>query len=250
MASCRACDEPLVLYVADREDEGGDVGTVDVPDDIELSCRCHYHWQCLMDNASLIVSNFCCPSCSQDISSAAASAASSHSPGTPAILVRYTNEGGTQDGLDILSSVTEEAYLESHPEAAPARAFHVMCAGGDVDGLVELVYRSGDQVSDLGGMVRYQDPLSGMKSGLHLAVENRQEGVAWLLLWLSSSLPSSVFPSVARQSVESMGLGRLEVDTTTDIRSLLDGEGRTASTLSAQLGRPQMRLADLGLLAL
>lgn len=203
-----------------------------------------------MDNASSIISNPCCPSCGQDISSAAASAASSPSSETPAILVRYTNEGGTQDGLDILSSMTEEAYLESHPETAPARAFHVMCAEGDIDGLVELVYHSGDQVPDLGGMIRYQDPLSGMKSGLHLAVENRQEGVAWLLLWLSSSLPSDVFPLEARQSVESMGLGRLVVDTTTDVRSLLDSEGRTASALAAQLGSPQLRLADSGLLAL
>ncbi|OAA72773.1 hypothetical protein LEL_08557 [Akanthomyces lecanii RCEF 1005] len=250
MASCRTCNEPLVLHVADSDDEGEDVGTVDVPDDIELSCRCHYHWQCLMDNASSIISNPRCPSCGQDISSAAASAASSHSSETPAILVRYTNEGGTQDGLDILSSMTEEAYLESHPEAAPARAFHVMCAEGDIDGLVELVYHSGDQVPDVGGMIRYQDPLSGMKSGLHLAVENRQERVAWLLLWLSSSLPSDVFPLEARQSVESMGLGRFDVDTTTDVRSLLDSEGRTPSALAAQLGSPQLRLVDSGLLAL
>lgn len=33
-----------MLHVADSDDEGEDVGTVDVPDDIELSCRCHYHW--------------------------------------------------------------------------------------------------------------------------------------------------------------------------------------------------------------
>ncbi len=202
-----------------------------------------------MDNASSVISDFRCPSCGQGISSAAASAASSsRSPNSSAVLVRYTNEGGMQDGLDILSSLNEEAYLEAHPEAAPARAFHVMCAEGDLNGLIELLCHSGDQVPDLGGMVRYQDPLSGMKSGLHLAVETRQEGVAWLLLWLSSSLPSDVFPLEARQSVESIGLGRLEVDTTTDIRSLLDNEGRTASTLSAQLGSPHLRLADSGLL--
>lgn len=203
-----------------------------------------------MDNASSIISHFRCPSCGKDISRAVASSASSHSPSIPAVLVRYTNEGGVQDGLDILSSMAEEVYLESHPEAAPARAFHVMCAEGDIDGLVELVHQPGDQVPDLGGMIRYQDPLSGMKSGLHLAIENRQEDVAWLLLWLSSSLPSNVFPLEARQSVESLGLGRLEVNTTTDIRGLLDSEGRSAFTLSAQLGNPQLRLADLGLLDL
>lgn len=203
-----------------------------------------------MDNASSIISHFRCPSCGQDISRAVASSASSHSPSTPAVLARYTNEGGVQDGLDILSFMIEEAYLKSHPEAAPARAFHEMCAEGDIDGLVALVYHSGDQVPDLGGMIRYQDPLSGMKSGLHLAIGNRQEDVAWLLLWLSSSLSSDVFPLETRQGVESLGLGRLEVNTTTDIRGLLDSDGRSASALSAQLGSPQLRLADLGLLDL
>ncbi|KAM3559293.1 hypothetical protein MY1884_003543 [Beauveria asiatica] len=144
----------------------------------------------------------------------------------------------------------EEAYLEAHPEAAPARAFHVMCAEGDVDGLVELLYHSDDQVPDIGSLIRYQDPLSEMKSGLHLAVENRQEGVVWLLLWLSSSLPSDVFPLEARQSVESVGLGRLEVGNHTDIRGLLDSNGRTAAVLSVQLGGPHLKLADSGLLAL
>ncbi len=119
-----------------------------------------------------------------------------------------------------------------------------------MDTLFSPTHNAELHVPDVGGMIRYQDPLSGMKSGLHLAVENRQERVAWLLLWLSSSLPSDVFPLEARQSVESMGLGRFDVDTTTDVRSLLDSEGRTPSALAAQLGSPQLRLVDSGLLAL
>lgn len=203
-----------------------------------------------MDNASTVISSFQCPSCGEDISSSAVSAASSRANDIPAILVRYTNEGGTQDGLDIAASVREEAYLEAHPEAAPARAFHVMCASGDVDGLVELLYYSSDQVPDLGAMIRYQDPLYGMKSGLHLAVENRQEEVAWLLLWVSSLLASDMFPPGARQSAESIGLGRLCVDSSTDIRGLLDGEGRSAAALSVQLGGPSLHLVDMGVLAM
>lgn len=194
-----------------------------------------------MENASAVISNTNCPSCNKNISS-------SSTPGGPAILVRYMNEGGLQDGLDILPSIREEAYLEANPDAAPARAFHVMCSEGDLDGLVELLYHAGDQVPDLGAMIRYQDPLSSMKSGLHLAVENRQEGVAWLLLWLSSTVSTDVFPVEAKQKVESIGLGRLEVDSSTDIRGLLDSRGRTAAALSAELGSPYLRLADLGLL--
>ncbi|KAM3507659.1 hypothetical protein MY11210_007056 [Beauveria gryllotalpidicola] len=248
MASCKACDEPLVLHVAASEDDGEDAGTIDIPDDVRLPCRCHYHWQCLMDSASSVISSFQCPSCGKNISSSAASAtSSSRANDSHAILVRYINEGGMQDCLDISPSMREEAYLEAHPEAAPARAFHVMCAEGDLDGLVELLYHSRGQVPDIGSLIRYRDPLSEMKSGLHLAVENRQEGVAWLLLWLSSSLPSDVFPLEARQSVESVGLGRLEVGSHTDIRGLLDSKGRTAAVLSAQLGSPHLRLADSGL---
>ena len=201
-----------------------------------------------MDYASSVMSNFQCPSCGENISNSAPG--SSCAAGGPAILVRYTNEGGKQEGLDISSSVEEEAYLEAHPEAAPARAFHLMCAGGDLDGLVELLYQSGDQIPDLGSMIRYQDPLSGLKSGLHLAVENRHEGVAWLLLWLSSSLPSNVFPVEARQGVESIGLGRLNVSSDADVRSLMDGEGRTAAALSAELGSPFLSIADSGFLSM
>ncbi|KAJ3493081.1 hypothetical protein NLG97_g4965 [Lecanicillium saksenae] len=243
MAACKECDEPLVLHMADSDDEGEDAGTIDIPDDIELSCHCHYHWQCFMENASSVMSSLNCPSCDKSISN-------SDTPSGLAVLVRYMNEGGLQEGLDILPSMKEEAYLEAHPEAAPARALHVMCAEGDLDGLVELLYHSGDQVPDLGAMIRYQDPLSGMQSALHLAVENRQEGVAWLLLWLSSTLSSDIFPVEARQRVESIGLGRLEVDAAMDIRGVLDSEGRTAAALSAQLGSPYLRVAEAGFLTI
>lgn len=204
-----------------------------------------------MDEASSVISTLQCPSCEKSLSGFVTSSASSSAvPHSSSILVRYTNEGGIQDGLDIVPPMKEEAYLEDHPEAAPARAFHVMCTEGDIDGLVELLYHAGDQVPDIGALIRYQDPLSGMKSGLHSAVENRQEAVAWLLLWLSSSLHVDVFPAEARQSVESMGLRRLDVDSTTDIRALLDSGGRTAADLSAQLGSPFLHVAEAGLLAL
>lgn len=159
-----------MLHMADSDDERGDVVTIDIPDDIELSCHCHYHWQCLMDNASSVPSSFRCPTCEGDISTLASlTAGSSRAGDIHTILVRYTNEGGIQDRLDISLSMREEVYLEAHPDAAPARAFHLMCAEGDLEGLVELLYHAGDQVPDLGSVIRYQDPLSDMKSGLHLA---------------------------------------------------------------------------------
>lgn len=39
MATCKACEEPLFLSVEDDE-----VGDEQVPDDLALSCGCHFHW--------------------------------------------------------------------------------------------------------------------------------------------------------------------------------------------------------------
>ena len=71
-----------------------------------------------------------------------------------------------------------------------------------------------------------------MRSGLHLAVANRQEEAVWLLLWLSSTMPSESFPPPARQVAESMGLGRLSVQPDADIRALKDAQGRTAESVA------------------
>ncbi|KMQ82093.1 ring finger-like protein, partial [Lasius niger] len=116
----------------------------------------------------------------------------------------------------------------------PARALHVMCSEGDVAGIVELLRHVHDQVSDVRALVRYQDPLAEMKSGLHLAVENGHEDIVWLLLWLSSTLPTEAFPLPGRQAVESLGLGRLSLQPDDDIRGLLDGRGRTAEGIAQQ----------------
>lgn len=94
-------------------------------------------------------------------------------------------------------------------------------------GIVELLHDVGDEVDDLGALIRYQDPLSNMTSGLHLAIEHGHEEVFWLLLWLSSGTPEHDFPDEARRIVERMAISRLQVTQDTDIRSLRDANGRT-----------------------
>ena len=42
MFACEICDEPLVLRI-DDEEENEAIDNV-VPDDLELSCGCHFHW--------------------------------------------------------------------------------------------------------------------------------------------------------------------------------------------------------------
>lgn len=40
-AACKVCDEPLVLVV-EAEEEGEE--TLSYPDDLELQCKCRFHW--------------------------------------------------------------------------------------------------------------------------------------------------------------------------------------------------------------
>ncbi|KAL5585079.1 hypothetical protein FOVSG1_014468 [Fusarium oxysporum f. sp. vasinfectum] len=236
MALCKVCEETLVLRLdpeEDVDDEAGAAGpsTSDssVPDDLELPCGCHFHWQCLLDQSSDVALSLKCPSCTAylPVNEGGPSVTNtflSTPPGT-AILTRYTNEGGIQENLDILPSITEEAYLESNPEARPARALLVMCAEGDVGGVVELLRDASDSIEDLTAFVTYQDPLGDMKNGLHLAIENSQEESLWLLLWLCSTIPESAFPEYARSVAEATGVGRLSVNRERDIRGLRDNQG-------------------------
>lgn len=39
MSACKECEEPLFLSVEDEE-----IGNEKVPDDLALSCGCHFHW--------------------------------------------------------------------------------------------------------------------------------------------------------------------------------------------------------------
>ncbi|POR38753.1 Uncharacterized protein TPAR_01039, partial [Tolypocladium paradoxum] len=239
MSQCKACDEPLVLHVYDAE-----------PDDVELRCGCHFHWECLMDEASSVARSLKCPSCESHLPVDAAGPSTTNpvlqAPSSAPILARYSNEGGVQENLDILPFITEEAYVQNNPGVRPARALHVMCSEGDVAGIVELLRHVHDEVSDIGSLVRYQDPLAEMKSGLHLAVEGRQEDAVWLLLWLSSTMPTESFPPPARQVAETLGLGRLSLQPDGDIRALQDGHGRTAEDLAQENQAAWSTLLDAG----
>lgn len=113
-----------------------------------------------------------------------------------------------------------------------------MAAEGDVHGAVELLHSVSDEgeAESLPSLVRYQDPLEGMRSALHVAVGKSQEGMVWLLLWLSSSLPEGSFPDESRALAEAIGLGRLPVgNKDEDIRSLVDEKGQTAEMLSGSV---------------
>ncbi|KAI1183002.1 hypothetical protein F5B17DRAFT_156285 [Nemania serpens] len=250
---CRICEDPLVVEVDDEDGENANPPTV--PDDLELPCACHFHWQCLLDQSADVVTSLKCPSCQSSLAenNAGSSATTSSLPSTSgvSILTRYTNEGGVQEGLDILPAITEEAYLEANPHARPARAFHVMCSEGDVDGIVDLL-RDIDQDEEPAlspaQLIRYQDPLAGMKSGLHLAIEQGREEVVWLLLWIASPLRTDAFPGPLREIAEAMGLQRPDTPPFDDIRAIKDDRGRAAEAIAAERGEPWIALLQANVL--
>ncbi|KAI1408455.1 hypothetical protein F5Y13DRAFT_172494 [Hypoxylon sp. FL1857] len=254
MAVCKACEQPLVIEVDD--DNGSDEPQY-VPDDLEVSCGCHFHWECLLDQAAELAISLKCPSCDAGLATNVAGPSATNpflqsAPGA-SILTRYTNEGGIQENYDILPAITEEAYLGANPEARPARAYHVMCSEGDVDGIVQLLrdaeQAAGDEPAmNAAQLIRYQDPLADSKTGLHLAVEKGQEEVVWLLLWIASTLPTSAFPEAAVQAAQAMGIQRPSTLASDDIRALTDNQGRTAEAVAAQVGGLWTNILESGAL--
>ena len=124
-----------------------------------------------------------------------------------------------------------------------------MCAEGDVTGIVDLLTAANVDIPDMGSLILYQDPLSSMKSGLHLAVEHKQEDVAWLLLWIASTLPSTSFPHTARQTAESIGLARSAVAPDEDIRNLQDAQNQTAGEVAERIQGPWSALLAANILS-
>ncbi|KAI0540475.1 hypothetical protein GGR58DRAFT_131245 [Xylaria digitata] len=254
-STCKICEDPLVVEVEDED--GEDAGPQTVPDDLELSCGCHFHWQCLLDQSSGVAISLKCPSCQSPLAenSAGPSVANSFLQTTSgvSILTRYINEGGIQDELDILPAITEEAYLEANPQARPARAFHLMCSEGDVDGIVDLLrdidQENGDEPAlSPAQLIRYQDPLTNMKSGLHLAIEQGREEVVWLLLWIASPLRTDAFPGPLREIAQAMGLQRPVTPPSDDIRALKDDRGRAAEAIAAEREGPWVTLLQSNVL--
>ncbi|KAK3395265.1 hypothetical protein B0H63DRAFT_408672 [Podospora didyma] len=239
-SACKACNEPLILKVSAEESETGEETAV--PDDLALSCGCHFHWQCLLDQAAEVTVSLQCPSCG-------ATLASSAQGGAP-ISTRYINEGGVQEGLDILPALTEEAYLSTNPKARPARALHVMVAEGDVAGIVALL-ADVDSNPEAGvtsmELLPWTDPLNGGRSALHVAIEAQQQEVFWLLLWLGSKAPVQLFPVTVVEASEEMELKRNVSAIVTDVRTVKDESGRKPSRACYQQGEPWVSYVEGGL---
>ena len=232
--TCAACEEALLLTIEpDSDDEvyangKAQQGAESVPDDVELSCGCHFHWECFLDAYTITE----CPSCSKNISSMS-------SGGQQQVLCIVRNEGGVQTGYDILPTATEEAYLRAYPEERKAHAFLEFCREGDVDAIVHMIKDEEDdaeQDEDQVDLLRYCGTFEGIEgSGLHVAIRYNRFEVAWLMLILGSSLEWSAFPPEVLKALDGI-LSKEDRRASPDIRSLKDGEGRTPAALARDVG--------------
>ena len=209
-----------------------------VDDDVHLCCDCHFHWQCLLDESYELTS---CPNCKQNVISADPN-------GNQQLLCDLKNEGGLQEGLDILPILTEESYLRAYPEERKSRAFLEFCAEGDMEAIMDLLNNEDDINEQEEGLpafnpttthkdiLRYQDQLGSMSSALHVAVQNQKVEVAWLLLLLASNVSESAFPNEVMSTAREMGVVRSDQTGKIDICDLKDAEGMTAYDRAKALG--------------
>ncbi|PSN61457.1 hypothetical protein BS50DRAFT_680882 [Corynespora cassiicola Philippines] len=251
MAACVACKSPLVVEIEPDEDEdvqmGGSsskapvAGPETVPDDVHLNCGCHFHWDCLLEAYQVTE----CPSCGKNIATS--------TPTGQQVLCSLNNEGGLQENLDILPLLVEESYLRAYPEERKCRAFLEFCREGDVKAIIDMLQNEevdeddddddemdeGEQSGRTIGadeMLRYQDPIGDMQSGLHAAVHAQSRETAWLLLLLASNLDLTEFPAEVFQEAEALGIMRGITEDKTDIRSMKDGNGKTAEDIAKEVG--------------
>jgi hypothetical protein len=85
----------------------------------------------------------------------------------------------------------------------------------------------------------YSGTFEGIEgSGLHVAIRYGREDVAWLLLALASQLEWSKFPPPVLQAMESLGLSRDDRVAGTEIRSIIDSDGRSPKQLAEEVGGP------------
>ncbi|KAH7118731.1 hypothetical protein B0J11DRAFT_508834 [Dendryphion nanum] len=252
MATCVDCKDPLVIEIEPDEEEEQPIASSSgkapaaasetVPDDVHLNCGCHFHWQCLLEAYQITQ----CPNCSQNIASTSAT-------GQQQVLCDLNNEGGLQTNLDILPLLAEESYLKAYPEERKCRAFLEFCREGDFKAICGMLDDDEDSDEEMGDvedetgstrpkitastLLRYQDPMGDMQSGLHAAVQAQSREVAWLLLLLASNLDLLSFPAEVFQEAEVFGIMRGESgEDEVDIRSLKDAEGKSAEDLAKEIG--------------
>ena len=166
--------------------------------------------------------------------------------------------------------LAEESYLKAYPEERKCRAFLEFCREGDFRAICAMLNddeedEDDDEDEDMADsgdasgvaqrkittstLLRYQDPIGDMQSGLHAAVQAQSREVAWLLLLLASKVELIRFPAEVFQEAEALGVMRSDDSyTDVDIRSLKDADGRSPEDLAREVGGVWSDFVGKGLL--
>ena len=125
-----------------------------------------------------------------------------------------------------------------------------MCAEGDVSGIVELLQSVAEEEDEESmsreEILRFQDPLDSMHTGLHVGILRSQQEVVWLLLWLASGVSTSAFPEEVSQAAHAMGADRETAAGGVDIRGLRNEQGQTGEDLARTMGDVWRLLVERG----
>ena len=229
---CASCSESLLIEVEpDSEVEESKVSEHinSVPDDVELGCGCHFHWECLLESYTITE----CPNCSKDV-------AFQSSNGETQVLCTVKNEGGTKEKYDILPSAKEEAYLRTFPEERTGYAFLSFCRDGDIDAIVHLLRDAeeddAEEEDEKVDLLRYTGSFEGIDgTGLHVAIRNQQLNVAWLILVLGSDLAWEKVPKEIMQGMLTYDLSQEDRKGEPDIRTIKDSEGRSPVNIAQEM---------------
>jgi len=128
-----------------------------------------------------------------------------------------------------------------------------VCAEGDVSGIVELLQNIADEEDEESmsreEILRFQDPLDYMHTGLHVGILRSQQEVVWLLLWLASDLSTPAFPEEVSQAAQLMGADRETATGGVDIRGLRDEQGQTGEDVARTMGDVWVPLVEGGILS-
>lgn len=224
-------------------------------------CKTHRkRRQCLLRQAPHICTTLTCPHCKARLTTPADPP---YEPNTiiPAatglkMMVRYSSgDDGTPEDVDMLPLLTEEAMVIMYPHTARAHTLHDYCALGDTVGISKCLMEA-EALSSVGRsmtpaeLLVWCDPLRHGRTCLHAAVQHQRYDVAWLLLYVASTLPIAYFSPAILHAVRNLGISRRpEVDAAADIRSIVDINGDTPEMLALQIGGVWDQDLELGVLA-
>ncbi len=164
---CAICHEQLLI--ADNDNDP--LTPSYVIDDVELSCKHHFHQSCILEHAAS----------SADARKRCALCRAKVSDGEGSFWVTVRTENGFVGRTDLGRDIDEQAYFKSHPEAERAQLFLSLMAQSEYED-AEMILKGEDEDENgrpVDPNVTYE---TGGTTAMHMAaLNNDTEGVQLLL---------------------------------------------------------------------